>query len=131
MRVIDILNLRPIIDKVVNTRYSNYKVARNLALLKIEIDKEINIYTKEEYKLLSKYASVNEEGKIIIDDNKNIIFDNDENRIKYANEIQKVQTTEININFEKFSICESDYVDSSDIPTPFEMVELINFVEWI
>lgn len=131
MRVIDILNLRPIINKVVNTRYSNYKVARNLALLKIEIDKEIDIYTKEEYKLLSKYASVNEEGKIIIDDNKNIIFDNDENRIKYANEIQKVQTTEININFEKFSICESDYVDSSDIPTPFEMVELINFVEWI
>lgn len=131
MRVIDILNLRPIIDKIVNTRYSNYKVARNLALLKIEIDKEIDIYTKEEYKLLSKYASVNEEGKIIIDDNKNIIFDNDENRINYANEIQKVQTTEININFEKFSICEYDYIDSNDIPTPFEMVELIDFVEWI
>lgn len=79
------------------------QVIRNLNKIKTELNLFQEEFSKERNAILSKYASKNENGNIIVGEEGIVVFPNKKNETEAINEINKLGEIIIDIDLEKLS----------------------------
>ena len=88
-----------------------------------EIQEELDFYAKEEEKLVETYADgIDEKGKVI--------FSDEQKKKMFFNEIEKLQNTNIDLDFSKIDISLADIQNIKLTPSDFYLLEnIINFID--
>ena len=72
MKITDILAASDYLKKLVNVRFSSFKVTRSITNLVKQCDEEIKLYMTEMQKLINIYAEKGEDGNPVVLENGNI-----------------------------------------------------------
>lgn len=99
------------------------KISYSLYKLLKKIQEELDFYSKEEEKLVETYADgIDEKGKVI--------FSDEQKKKMFFSEIEKLQNTNIDLNFSKIDICLNDIQNIQLAPSDFYLLEnIINFID--
>lgn len=95
MTIQDILNSKQSLIKINSIKFSDFKIALRLASFAKKIDTFIDTFQEEQKKVVKLYAKKNESGEPVIEANGQISFENEENRTKFIEEMNKILTTEL------------------------------------
>ena len=99
------------------------KVSYSLYKLLKKIQEELDFYSKEEEKLVETYADG-------IDENGKVIFSDEQKKKMFFNEIEKLQNTNIDLDFSKIDISLADIQNIKLTPSDFYLLEnIINFID--
>ena len=101
----------------------NAKLSYSLYKLLKKIQEELDFYSKEEEKLVETYADgIDEKGKVI--------FSDEQKKKMFFNEIEKLQNTNIDLDFSKIDISLADIQNIKLTPSDFYLLEnIINFID--
>ena len=101
----------------------NAKISYSLYKLLKKIQEELDFYSKEEEKLVETYADgIDEKGKVI--------FSDEQKKKMFFNEIEKLQNTNIDLDFSKIDISLADIQNIKLTPSDFYLLEnIINFID--
>ena len=99
------------------------KISYSLYKLLKKIQEELDFYSKEEEKLVETYADgIDEKGKVI--------FSDEQKKKMFLNEIEKLQNTNIDLDFSKIDISLADIQNIKLAPSDFYLLEnVINFID--
>ena len=99
------------------------KISYSLYKLLKRIQEELDFYAKEEEKLVEIYADgIDEKGKVI--------FSDEQKKKMFFNEIEKLQNTNIDLDFSKIDISLADIQNIKLTPSDFYLLEnIINFID--
>ena len=99
------------------------KISYSLYKLLKKIQEELDFYSKEEEKLVETYADgIDEKGKVI--------FSDEQKKKMFFNEIEKLQNTNIDLDFSKIDISLADIQNIKLTPSDFYLLEnIINFID--
>ena len=99
------------------------KISYSLYKLLKRIQEELDFYAKEEEKLVETYSDgINEKGKVI--------FSDEQKKKMFFNEIEKLQNTNIDLDFSKIDISLADIQNIKLTPSDFYLLEnIINFID--
>lgn len=99
------------------------KISYSLYKLLKRIQEELDFYAKEEEKLVETYADgIDEKGKVI--------FSDEQKKKMFFNEIEKLQNTNIDLDFSKIDISLADIQNIKLTPSDFYLLEnIINFID--
>lgn len=99
------------------------KISYSLYKLLKKIQEELDFYSKEEEKLVETYADgIDEKGKVI--------FSDEQKKKMFFNEIEKLQNTNIDLDFSKIDISLVDIQNIKLAPSDFYLLEnIINFID--
>lgn len=95
MTIQDILNSKQSLIKINSIKFSDFKIALRLASFAKKIDTFIDTFQEEQKKVVKLYAKKNESGEPVIEENGQISFENEENRTKFIEEMNKILSTEL------------------------------------
>ena len=99
------------------------KISYSLYKLLKKIQEELEFYSKEEEKLVETYADG-------IDENGKVIFSDEQKKKMFFNEIEKLQNTNIDLDFSKIDISLADIQKIKLTPSDFYLLEnIINFID--
>ena len=99
------------------------KISYSLYKLLKKIQEELDFYSKEEEKLVETYADG-------IDENGKVIFSDEQKKKMFFNEIEKLQNTNIDLDFSKIDISLADIQNIKLTPSDFYLLEnIINFID--
>ena len=99
------------------------KISYSLYKLLKRIQEELDFYAKEEEKLVETYADG-------IDENGKVIFSDEQKKKMFFNEIEKLQNTNIDLDFSKIDISLADIQNIKLTPSDFYLLEnIINFID--
>ncbi len=129
-KLIEILGVSSLFQKLVSKHYTNFAVSYKIARAAKELDENRTFYMAEEKKLVEKYAKRDENGQIIIEDGNRVRFETPEDGNAFQEEILKLQQTEIDI-FDKIIINFKDFKSGDMDLTPMDIVGLEEFVEFV
>ena len=91
---------------------------------------EGDFYAKEEKKIVDTYAEKNESGEPIILEGGRIKLKSVEAKTAFDKEITDLRNTEVD-EITKVELKESDFADTSKIPTPYELIALESVIEFL
>ena len=96
--------------------YSLYKILK-------KIQEELDFYSQEEEKLVETYAEgIDEKGKVI--------FSDEQKKKMFFNEIEKLQNTNVDLQFDKINVSLNDIQNVQLAPSDFYLLEnIINFID--
>ena len=101
----------------------NAKLSYSLYKLLKKIQEELDFYSKEEEKLVETYADG-------IDENGKVIFSDEQKKKMFFNEIEKLQNTNVDLQFDKINVSLNDIQNVQLAPSDFYLLEnIINFVD--
>lgn len=126
-----ILMAREPLKKLTEKTFTSYKKVRELAKLRKVVEDEVEIYVGEEKKAVDKYAEKDTRGNPIFLDGGRIKLKDNQAKFEFEQEVAKLRLSEIESPV-AVELQESDFKDSSDIPTPDDMLLLdgiVNFVD--
>lgn len=95
MTIQDILNSKQSLIKINSIKFSDFKIALRLASFAKKIDTFIDTFQEEQKKVVKLYAKKNESGEPVIEANGQISFENEENKTKFIEEMNKILSTEL------------------------------------
>lgn len=129
-KLIEILNVLPVFQDLMNMKSSNFKLLHSLAKAAKELEEHRSFYVNQERKLAFEYASKDKDGnlKVAPGTQNQILFPDKESTEKFNEEILKLQQTEVEI-FDTIVIDESDFVKGGFTMTPRQVLFLEGFVE--
>ena len=130
MKLIEVLNALIPLRALTEARFTSFKKSRELAILRKKVEFEGDFYAKEEKKIVETYAEKNEAGEPIILDGGRIKLKDMEAKIGFEKEITNLRELEIS-DIEKVKLSESDFADTSKIPTPYELIALESVIEFL
>ena len=130
MKLIEVLNALIPLRALTEARFTSFKKSRELAILRKKVEFEADFYGKEEKKIVETYAEKNEAGEPIILDGGRIKLKDIESKIAFDKEITNLRELEIS-DIEKVKLSESDFADTSKIPTPYELIALEAVIEFL
>lgn len=130
MKLIELLNALIPLRALTETRFTSFKKSRELAILRKKVEFEADFYSKEEKKIVETYAAKNENGEPIILEGGRIQLKDLEAKIAFDKEITNLRELEIS-DIEKVKLSESDFADTSKIPTPYELIALESVIEFL
>ena len=85
----------------------------------------------EMQKLINIYAEKGEDGNPVILENGNIKLIDQEAKNNFDKEYKDLSETDVSDNVHKVNLCESDFRDPADLPTPAEMMALESVINWV
>jgi hypothetical protein len=130
MKLIEVLNALIPLRALTEARFTSFKKSRELAILRKKVEFEADFYGKEEKKIVETYAEKNEAGEPIILDGGRIKLKDIEAKIGFEKEITNLRELEIS-DIKKVKLSESDFADTSKIPTPYELIALESVIEFL
>lgn len=131
MKITDILAASDYLKKLVNVRFSSFKVTRSITNLVKQCDEEIKFYMTEMQKLINIYAEKGEDGNPVFNENGNIKLIDQEAKNNFDKEYKDLSETDVSDNVHKINLSESDFRDPADLPTPAEMIALEGVINWV
>ena len=130
MKLIEVLNALIPLRALTEARFTSYKKSRELAILRKNVEFEVDFYAKEEKKIVDTYAEKNESGEPIILEGGRIKLKSVEAKTAFDKEITDLRNTEVD-EITKVELKESDFADTSKIPTPYELIALEAVIEFL
>ena len=130
MKLIEILNALIPLRALTETRFTSFRKSRELAILRKKVEFEADFYAKEEKKIVETYAKKNESGEPIILEGGRIQLNDAESKIAFDKEITDLRNTEVD-DIVKVALRDSDFADTSKIPTPYELIALEPIIEFL
>lgn len=127
MKVIDILNARDSLVKLIKVKFTDFKTTSNVYKLVKQVDATFDMIQKEQEKIIDIYADKNADGKPSIE-NGNYCFSNSENREKFLNEINALRNEEV-ADIKKLTIKLNTIQNASDLSAE-DMIKLDPIIEW-
>lgn len=118
MKINELLNAYPALNRLYDKKFKDYNTTRRIVKLKNTVDTEINFYSEQERKLVEQYALKDEYGNPKITDGNKIEFKNTETKHAYDGEIKKL--LDVDVAIEKVKLSEKDFMPG-DFPTPADM----------
>ena len=112
----EVINLGQVLKKIVDKPFKG-NIAFKISRLAREIGKEINLFEKEQNKILQRYAQRDKEGNIIYTEDKYLKISSPE---EYNEEIKKLIESRIEINVEKIPY---EFLDTIEI-SPADLIIL-------
>lgn len=128
MKVIDILNARDSLVKLIKVRFTDFKTTSNVYKLAKKVDATFDMVQKEQEKIIDIYVDKTAEGSPVIV-NGNYSFSSAENRDKFLTDINKLRNEEVT-DIEKITIS----MDSIQVATDFsteDMLKLDSIIDWV
>lgn len=128
MKVIDILNARDSLVKLIKVRFTDFKTTSNVYKLAKKVDATFDMVQKEQEKIIDIYVDKTAEGSPVIV-NGNYSFAFAENRDKFLTDINKLRNEEVT-DIEKIAIS----MDSIQVATDFsteDMLKLDSIIDWV
>lgn len=129
MKIISILNAKEPLTRLLECKYTSFKVVRDLVNLRKKLEAEVDFYIGEEKKLVDEYASKDEKGRPIVIEGGRIQFDSVEEKNKFEEEIINLRVLDID-GINPVHLKESDFRNNDDLPTPNDMIALEGIVEF-
>lgn len=130
MKLIEVLNALIPLRALTEARFTSFKKSRELAILRKNVEFEVDFYAKEEKKIVDTYAEKNETGEPIILEGGRIKLKSVEAKTAFDKEITDLRNTEVD-EITKVELKESDFADTSKIPTPYELIALEAVIEFL
>ncbi len=130
MKLIEVLNALIPLRALTEARFTSFKKSRELALVRKKVEFEGDFYAKEEKKIVEAYAEKNEAGEPIVLEGGRIKLKDIESKIAFDKEITDLRNTEVD-DITKVELKESDFADTSKIPTPYELIALEAVIEFL
>lgn len=127
----EILKVSSVFKKLMTKRFNNFSISYKIAKASKELEEHSKFYAEEERKIVNQYAVKDEKtGQIKIIDGNRITFKNQEDAMKFNEEIVSLQKTEVDI-FEPISIHLNDFRPGDMDLTPSDILSLDGFVDFI
>lgn len=130
MKLIEVLNALIPLRALTEARFTSFKKSRELAILRKNVEFEMDFYAKEEKKIVDTYAEKNETGEPIILEGGRIKLKSIEAKTAFDKEITDLRNTEVD-DIAKVELKESYFADTSKIPTPYELIALEAVIEFL
>lgn len=130
MKLIEVLNALIPLRALTEARFTSFKKSRELAILRKNVEFEVDFYAKEEKKIVDTYAEKNESGEPIILEGGRIKLKSVEAKTAFDKEITDLRNTEVD-EITKVELKESDFADTYKIPTPYELIALESVIEFL
>lgn len=130
MKLIQLLNAKDAIARLADTRFSNFKTARNIAKVKKALDEEVDFYIQEEKKIITTYAVKNDKGEPVFLEGGRVQLATLDDKENFEREILSLRDTDVD-RLNKINVMLSDFKDSGDIPTPSDIVALEGIIEFV
>lgn len=131
-KLIDIVNANPIIQELANKRSNNFKLLYSLAKISKNLNESTEFYVQSERKLVEIYAKKDKNGNVMFQPGTNniILFENNENRIAFNDEIVKLQLTEVEVP-DEIEICESDFKPGEISFSANQIMRMDGFIKFV
>lgn len=131
-KLIDIVNANPIIQELANKRSNNFKLLYSLAKISKNLNESTEFYVQSERKLVEIYAKKDKNGNVMFQPGTNniILFENNENRIAFNDEIVKLQLTEVEVP-DEIEIYESDFKPGEISFSANQIMRIDGFIKFI
>jgi len=129
MKIINLLNAKEPLTKLLECKYTSFKVVRELANLRKTLESEVEFYISQEKKLVEEYASKDEKGHPIVLEGGRIKIDSIENKEKFDKEIYELRCLEID-SITPVTLKETDFRTTDDIPSPNDLIALEGIVNF-
>lgn len=127
----EILKVSGVFKNLTTKRFNNFSVSYKIAKASKELEEHSKFYAEEERKIVEQYAVKDEKtGQIKIIDGNRITFKDQDNAMKFNEEIMALQKTEVDI-FEPIDIHLDDFKPGDMDLTPLDILSLEGFVNFI
>ena len=128
MKVIDILNARDSLVKLIKVKFTDFKTTTNVYKLVKKVDATFDMIQKEQEKIIDIYVDKDNQGNTVIQ-NGNYSFKSSENRDKFLQEINALRDEEVQ-DIEKLQIKLIDISNGPDLSAE-DMLKLDPIIEWV
>lgn len=127
MKLLTIVSAKDALNRLTDTHFSNFKIARKLVALRKAVDAEVDFYSEQEKKAVDLYAEKDDKGNpVFLGEGRLKLRDNDA-KIAFEAEIKKLLDTEVD-DIEPVTLKEGDFRSADDLPSPGDMIALEGFV---
>ena len=123
MKLVEIINAVIPLRNLSEVRFTSFKKAREIALLRKKVEEEADFYSKEETKIVEQYAVRNEKGEVDFLDGGRIKLKTKEDKEAFEKAIAELRSLEIE-GIKKVVLCDADFAEAKRAPTPNELLAL-------
>lgn len=129
-KLIDLINIAPVLNTLTGKHYKNFKVALEIAELKKEISSKVEFYMTQEKDIADTYAMKDDKGQLIIENGSQIKFENSEKAINFNKAVFELKNTEVEIKGPIEIDVANDFREGEDTLTPDEIVQLSDIISF-
>jgi len=121
----EIVNAMPAMDNIFMGETKGL-LPFHLGRILLKIRPEVENYHTQRNKLLEELCKKDEKGKIVEDENKHVVWKDNESKVKYFEENQKLLETKIKINIDKIKM---DLLQDVKLSNGVNALLLLPFIE--
>ena len=129
MKLKTIIATKSALERLAEKRFSDYKKLREIVKLRKAVEAEFDFYVAQEKKAVETYAEKKSDGSPVFLEDGRIKLKDAQSKTAFEAEITRLQETEID-DIQPLTLSESDFLTSSDLPTPSDMLALEGIIEF-
>lgn len=130
MKIINLLNAKEALTRLLECRYTSFKVVRELANLRKAAEAEIEFYIEQEKKIVAAYSVKDEKGNPVFLDGDRVQLKDEDSKTAFEKEITDLRNLEVE-TITPVSVHESDFRNKDDIPSPNDLFALEGIVDFV
>lgn len=127
----DLININPALDRLMNKRFKNFKIVRELAILSKAIQEEVKFYTMQETELVKLYAAYDDKGQIIFTGPNSIKLKDSADKVEFEKQLEALRSIDVSDRIKVVKISEDDFQTENDLITPADLVLLSSVIEFV
>jgi hypothetical protein len=130
MKIINLLNAKEALTRLLECKYTSFKVVRELANLRKVAEAEIEFYIEQEKKIVTAYSLKDEKGNPVFLDGGRVQLKDEDSKTAFEKEITDLRSLEVE-TITPVSVRESDFRNKDDIPSPNDLFALEGIVDFV
>ncbi len=129
MKLLEFLNLKDSIELLTKVKFSDFKITLDIYNLSKKANEMLDLYRQEHSKIVEEYVQKDDNGNVMIDDKRQFMFKNDEDRQKFINSVTELNNTEIT-DINKIDISIEKIQGNNNSLTADVMLKLDPIITW-
>lgn len=130
MKLINVIRAKAALERLTEKRFTNYKIARQLVILRKKVESDVEFYADQQLKAVRSYAELNNDGTPVFIDEQRIKLKDENSKVEFESAMIALNDTDID-DFDVITLTESDFCSQNDIPSPSDMLALEGLVEFV
>lgn len=127
----DLININPALERLVNKRFKNFTVVRELANLSKAVQEEVKFYTQQETELVKAYAAYDDNGQIIFIGPNSIKLKDPADKAEFEKQLEELRSVDVSDRIKVVQISENDFRTTDDLITPADLILLSSVIEFV
>lgn len=129
MKLLEFLNLKDSIELLTKVKFSDFKITLDIYNLSKKTNEMLDLYRQEHSKIVEEYVQKDDNGNVMIDDKRQFMFKNDEDRQKFIDSVSELNNTEIT-DVNKIDISIEKIQGNNNSLTADVMLKLDPIITW-